>query len=174
MTNENQIVIQETKVGVINITSGDTPSSKIVLSDNEIKVIALAKQGPEGAMGADGAQGVDGAPGLGALTWNYIAGTTSPVLANNGYHVDNPAMCTLTLPATFAYGAAFSVFDINGGTFRISQNSGQVIYFGETMTTVGSSGYILSEKKGDTITVQCAVANNVFVVWNAVGNFKFY
>lgn len=165
------ILIKQPRVPVVIINStGDVIEKKT----NETKIMELGGRGPKGQMGDQGGTGPQGDPGLGALTWNYIATTATDLVPDNGYHVDNPSLCVLTLPLVFPYGKAIAVMDLQGGMFRITQRAGQSIQLGKQKTTTGTSGYLVSSNIGDTITIQCIEENNKFVVWNAVGIFNYF
>jgi hypothetical protein len=107
--------------------------------------------------------------GGGVITWEVVNANTN-MSANHGYLVNNPASIDLTLPVNCDVGVVFEVARIDEGGFRVMQNSGQVVRFGEYETTTGESGYLESTATGDTLRLVCSVANTEFVVLSSIGN----
>jgi hypothetical protein len=108
--------------------------------------------------------------GSGSVTWNTITGTSSGLLANNGYITNNASLVTLTLPATAAVGATIYVTGLGAGGWTIAQNSGQLIHFGSAVTTTGVGGSLSSTNQYNTITLVCTVVNTTFNVLASIGN----
>lgn len=100
----------------------------------------------------------------GLFTWTEVTVTSAAMSSDNGYITNNAGLVTLTLPPTSTQGDRIIVTGRGAGGWRITQNAGQTIYFGNTSTTTGATGYIESDHHRDTITLVC-VANNT--EWNA-------
>lgn len=104
--------------------------------------------------------------------WSEVTGTTQAMVVNTGYIANNAALVTLTLPATAALGSLLAVAGKGAGGWRIAQNSGQVIHFGNLDTTTGASGSIDSTLQRDVIYLICTTANTDFEVVGSVGNLN--
>jgi hypothetical protein len=111
--------------------------------------------------------------GATGVTWNDITGTSASMAPNNGYISDNGStVVQLTLPAIIAQGQIISVAGYGSGGWKILQNSGQTIYYGNVQTTT-SSGTLSSTNQYDQIDLLCIVANTTFVVRSSIGNIKY-
>ena len=105
------------------------------------------------------------------FTWTQVS-TTSQALANgNGYYCTNAALTTLTLPASPTPGTEIKIQGTatNSGFWRIAQNAGQKIYFGNQATTTGVGGSITSTNARDSVSLLCTSVTE-FEVTAAVGN----
>jgi len=94
----------------------------------------------------------------GGYTWNDVTTTSATIAAGNGYVSDNAALVTLTLPATSVFGDSFSIVGKLSGGWKIAQNAGQQINFGNASTTAGTGGSIASTNQYDSITCVCITA----------------
>lgn len=104
--------------------------------------------------------------------WSVItADQTAEV--DNGYLTNKATLLTLTLPTTAAVGSMIRVSGMNAGLWKIAQNASQVIHFGKTDTTTGTSGYLLATQTRDSVELVCCVANNEWNVLSSVGNIDF-
>ena len=83
---------------------------------------------------------------------------------------DGATLITATLPTTAVLGAEFKIVGKATGLWTIAQNSGQSIVFGNTTTTTGVSGSLSSTLASDCVSLVCTTANNVFTVYNSMGN----
>jgi hypothetical protein len=106
------------------------------------------------------------ASGMAAFAWNDVPGNSQTMVANNGYVADNAGLCTMTLPATAAFGTVIYVVGNGAGGWKIAQNAGQNIRLGSAgSTTVGVGGSLASTNQYDSIQLLCVVANTT---WNAI------
>ena len=112
-----------------------------------------------------GSSGGNPYPG-GVVAWTDVSGSSQAMAADNGYTTDNIALVTLTLPSTCPYGKVFRVVRKGIGGWKVAQNAGQVIHFGNLDTTVGASGFIASTNQYDSVELLCTVANTEFTVIN--------
>lgn len=104
--------------------------------------------------------------------WSVItADQTAEV--NNGYLTNKGTLLVLTLPTTAAVGSMIRVSGMNAGLWKIAQNASQVIHFGKTDTTTGTSGYLLATQTRDSVELVCCVANNEWNVLSSVGNIDY-
>ena len=95
----------------------------------------------------------------------YIDQTTSTIMAvNTGYFADSASLVTLTLPTTIGAGSVFEVINTNTGGFKIAQNAGQQIQFGDDITTSGTAGSVASTNVGDSLRLVCKTANTLLFV----------
>lgn len=99
-----------------------------------------------------------------------VTGTTQTLAVDTSYRVNNAALVTLTLPTTAAVDTIIRIIGIGAGGWRIAQNVGQQIHFGNLSTTLGSSGRLDSTHRRDTIELQCVTANTEWQVISAIGN----
>jgi len=106
----------------------------------------------------------------GGIAWTEVTGTTQAIAVNNGYIANNGGLVTLTLPATAALGSNVRVTGKGAGGWRIAQNSGQTVFFGNTATTTGATGHLDSTATRDTIELVCVTANNDWNVLSSIGN----
>ncbi len=109
------------------------------------------------------------APGAG-FNWNTITGTSASMTVESGYIANNAGLVTLTLPTTAVVGSSIIVTGIGTGGWRIAQNSGQIIHFGTSNTTTGTSGSLSSTATRDSLEIVCVVTNTDWNVINAIGN----
>ena len=146
------------KVQAIKVTSGGGPNtgqSFTIGLESFIEYEALA------AVVASSTQ----------FTWQQVS-TTSQALDNgNGYYCTNAGLTTLTLPASPTPGTEIKIQGTatNVGFWRIAQNAGQKIYFGNQATTTGVGGSITSTNARDSISLLCTSVTE-FEVTSAVGN----
>jgi hypothetical protein len=103
----------------------------------------------------------------------WIVVTSGPITLqpNQGYIIDTPVLGLLSLPATANVGDQYYIEGLGPNLFQINQHAGQQIVFGNTQTSIGPGGYLLSTNSGDGITIMCTVANTTFKVRSAIGNF---
>lgn len=111
---------------------------------------------------------VDAAVAAGA-TWYEVTGPTAMVI-NRGYVANNSSQVVLTLPVTAAFGSKLRIVGKGAGGWRIAQNSGQVIHFGDKITTSGVSGYLESQNSFDAVELLCTTANTNWTELSAQGN----
>jgi len=88
----------------------------------------------------------------------------------NGYIANNAGLVTLTLPSSIVLGERVRVAGKGAGGWEIAQNSGQVIHFGSSDTTVGVAGSLASTNQYDAVDLLCIEDNTDFVVLSSVGN----
>lgn len=120
-----------------------------------------------------GAITVTGSPGTNTLTisttfpffmWTTVS-ANQPAVTQNGYFVDGPSRVELSLPASSAVGDVFSVVDIGGQGWRITQGGGQQIRVLTSTTTSGAGGYIESIFIGDGATLICSSVDTEWIVF---------
>src|SRR5580765_7290475 len=96
----------------------------------------------------------------GGLTWTVVTGTSQAAAVNNGYIANNAGLVTVTLPATSAVGDTVAVTGINNATgWKVAQNAGNTIFFGNATTTPGTGGSLASTATRDTVYLICMTAN---------------
>ena len=104
--------------------------------------------------------------------WNNVPGVTQAMLPNNGYISSNPALTTMTLPTTCPQGAVLAIAGVGAGGWKLAQNAGQTIHFGDVDSTTGAAGFLSSNNKYDYIELLCVIANTDFIVKASVGNIN--
>jgi hypothetical protein len=96
-----------------------------------------------------------------------VTTATQAMAVNTQYIANNvSAKVVFTLPAVAAVGSKVSVQGSASFGWRISQNAGQVINFGDVATTTGTSGYLEFVNRYDSIELMCIVANTT---WASTG-----
>lgn len=119
-----------------------------------------------GALIADGSDG---------LNFVAVSGTSQAMIENTIYISNNAALCTFTLPATFAVGSIFGVVGWGSGGWKIAQNSNQTIHIGNQATTTGTSGYVSSTNQYDSLLLVSAALNaGLTSPWGPQGNVTVY
>jgi len=109
----------------------------------------------------------------GSMAWIETT-SDATIQANYGYDVESASLVTLTLPTQASVGDTFAVLRSSTGNWRIAQNSGQSITFGNVTTTVGTGGYLESTALGDSVQIVCVEENTGwFVTPGAVGNITY-
>ena len=173
--------------GAINIT-GDGGSQLVTVSGTNItignrlasaSVTGVASFGNQfvvtsGAVGltsnyVTSFNGATGAVLADAVTWSVITADQTAVI-NRGYFTNKSTLLTLTLPTTAAVGSVLRVSGMTAGGWKIAQNFAEVIHFGKTDTTVGTSGYLESTLARDSVELICCVADNEWNVVSSIGN----
>lgn len=101
-----------------------------------------------------------------APTELWITVTTSPqsLAINTGYIINKIGPCILTLPSICPVGSIIKIQGKGPGQWRVAQNPGQQILFGNVSTTVGITGYIESTFATDNVSLLCTVADTEFIV----------
>ena len=109
----------------------------------------------------------------GAVVWSAQAAGTS-LLANEGFISTNAAAQNFPLPATDCPVGSILELTGNGtGLVTITQSVGQSIRFGNSVSTLGSGGSVVSSDQGDAIKLVCTVADTTFQsVTGSIGNWS--
>ncbi len=100
---------------------------------------------------------------------SVIAAAAQQMFANTVYVCTLSTLTTLILPTTATVGNLIRVAGAGSGGWRVTQNQGQRIHFGDKSTTL-STGYIESTHPFDYLTLMCTNKDTVFTVINSVGN----
>lgn len=108
----------------------------------------------------------------GGLTWSVVT-VNANLAVDTGTIANKGTLLTMTLPTTSAVGSIIQLVGINAGLWRIAQNSGQTIYFGNKVTTTGASGYLESTLARDSVELVCVVANTDWNVISSVGSITY-
>lgn len=106
------------------------------------------------------------AQALAILPWSTLT-SGQPLVVNNGYFMANTANANYTLPSVCSAGQILQIINNSVFSVTIAQNAGQQIWFGNIATTVGVLGSIVSDNKGDSITLICSAANSQFMLLGA-------
>lgn len=102
--------------------------------------------------------------------WVDQTSTSVTMVVDTNYVSDNAALVTLTLPAIAPFGSTFQITGKGVGGWKIAQAAGQTINFGNSPTTIGTSGYLASTNRFDSVTLVCVTANTEFVIYSSIGN----
>lgn len=109
-------------------------------------------------------------PAGGGITWNEVTGGSQAMAVDNGYISNYATLVTMTLPSTCAVGKTIRVAGSGAGGWRVAQNAGQSINFGNIATTTGVGGYLEFTNRYDAVELLCIVADTTFVVLSSIGN----
>jgi hypothetical protein len=131
---------------------------------------AIGRLGTGFTVDENGVISVTGGSSGGGITWTEVTGTTQAAAADNGYIANNESLVTVTLPETCAVGKTIRVAGKGSGLWKIAQNAGQQIIFGNKNTTSGSSGYLAAIYQYDSVELLCITADTVFSVTYAIGD----
>lgn len=107
----------------------------------------------------------------GGFSWTTVTGTTQSMAVENGYVANNASLITFTLPSSASVGDSIQIIGLGAGGFSLVLNSGQLIRFGNQVTTT-SSGSISSTNQYDSLNIVCIVTNTTWSVRAAQGNLS--
>lgn len=112
-------------------------------------------------------EGVKWAPAQGAaFPFTEVTGTSQAMAVNSGYILNNASLVTATLPSSSVVGDLVWIIGKGSGGWKIAQNAGQVIHYGNRDTTLGVGGYLDSTNQYDAIQLVCITANTD---WSCTG-----
>lgn len=101
----------------------------------------------------------------------WIELTTSRVIIpGEAYITNNSSVITLLLPQRAEEGDVFRVAGKGAGGWKIAQNTGQIIHFGNQKTTMGNNGFLRSQDTFDSIEVLCITKNTDWSIISCMGN----
>lgn len=172
LTVDEEALLTALGTGVLNLVETTAPSAepgygKLYTKASDSKLYFLNDSGVEFDLTAGGGGGGTG------ITWSEETTTSATMAVNNGYIANNASRVTLTLPDTAAIGSIVRVAGKGAGGWRIAQNAGETIYYGVQQTTTGTSGYLESNHRRDSIELVCITANTDWQVISAVGNVVY-
>ncbi len=78
---------------------------------------------------------------------------------NSGYIANNASQVIATLPSSSSVGDLVWIVGKGMGGWRIAQNAGQTIHFGNQDTTTGAGGHLDSTQRYDAVQLLCTAAN---------------
>lgn len=110
----------------------------------------------------------------GGYTWNIATGATNLVTKNGYISESNGGTITYTLPSAPTLGDSFIVTlgrFYTGGKWRITQNAGDTIWFGDQKTTQ-TTGYLESTGYSDTVEIVAYRSSEgwLWIVLSSIGN----
>lgn len=82
---------------------------------------------------------------------------------DSGYIMDNPLAIICPLPLIAPAGSTIQIACIRTAMVTITQGATQQILLGNQTSTFGNTGSMNSTSIGDTITLLCALPNNLWV-----------
>lgn len=106
----------------------------------------------------------------GGIAWNEVTIATQTLAVGNGYVMNNASQVVGTLPASALFGSEIRIVGKGAGGWKIAQNSGQTIHFGNQNTTTGTSGSIASQNVFDCLDLLCITADTDWVAHSSQGN----
>ena len=106
---------------------------------------------------------------------SWVEVTADGSITMNTFEIANKAgtQCVRTLPATAILGEKYRIAGKGATGWRIAQQAGQTIHFGNVNTTTGVGGYLESTNQYDAIEILCTVANTDFTVLSVQGNITY-
>ena len=109
----------------------------------------------------------------GAVIWSVQATGTS-LLANEGFISTAATAQNFPLPAASCpVGSILEITGNGAGLVTVTQNAGQSIRFGNSVSTVGVTGSVGSSEQGDAIKLVCTVSDTTFqAVTGSIGNWN--
>jgi len=163
----NRAVVTTNATGVPVVTALATDGQLIIGSTAGAPAAATLTAGA-GVTITNGSNSITVATSAVGTTWTDQTTTTVTMTANNGYIADNAGLVTLTIPATAALGAEFTIAGKGAGGWLLQANTGQTIHLGSSATS--SAGSLASTNQWDGVKIVCVTANTIFAVVSAVGN----
>lgn len=107
------------------------------------------------------------------FTWTSTGASAVGMAVNNGYITTLAGLTTLTLPSVAAVGDVVELTGSTGNSWKVAQNAGQTIRYGNIVTTAGVGGSLASSDTGEGVRLVCIVANTSFQVLYSVGNLTY-
>jgi len=108
--------------------------------------------------------------GLGYLTSTAVTDTSVTMSANNTYVANNAGIVSATLPTSAGVGAVIEIVGYGAGMWRIIQQAGQTIHFGNLDSTTGATGYLSATLAHDCVRLMCVATSTDYVVVGSMGN----
>ncbi len=109
--------------------------------------------------------------GILPMIWSVETNAAVVGVVDHGFIANRAGLITITLPTTAAIGSIIEVTGINTAVgWRIAQNAGETIHFGNQSTTTGVGGYLESTEIRDSVRIVCVVANTDWNVLSSLGN----
>lgn len=105
-----------------------------------------------------------------SVNTSEVTDTTQSMSVNTEYIANNANLVTFTLPANALQGDVFRIIGKGAGGWKVEQNAGQTIYFGNQTTTTGTGGSLASTHQRDVVEIKCITENTGFQVLNSQGN----
>jgi len=106
-----------------------------------------------------------------AVVWSAQALGTA-LLANEGFLSTAATAQNFPLPTSAQVGEIFELAQSGAGSVTITQGDGQSIRFGNSTTTAGTGGSLVSSSQGDAIKLVCTQENTSFQsVTGSIGNW---
>lgn len=105
-----------------------------------------------------------------------IVTTATQNVAANGIYITNYSggLLNYSIPAGITANSSFQIIGYSSSGWQLNQSqAAQQIFWGSTQTTMGTSGYLASQKSNDCVTLTC-VATNVFIVTQAQGTITVH
>lgn len=161
--------------GTLGATSGGTAQSTYTTGDilyasatNTLSKLAIGSSTQ--VLTVSGGVPTWAAAAGGGLTFNAVSSSTQALAVNNSYYTTYSGLNVMTLPSTAAVGSIIQIIaGPSGNTFKVAQNSGQLIYYGakngvSQVTTTGTGGSLQSIDPNTSVTIICIVANTTWAV----------
>lgn len=106
------------------------------------------------------------------FSWVNVTGTSANMSKEHGYQANNAGLVTLTLPTTVSstFGDAIAIQGFGAGGWKIEQNAGQQIIFGNHSTSVGAGGSLSSTNQYDGLELVCSSTTTTWLVRSSIGN----
>lgn len=81
------------------------------------------------------------------------------------------AQVDLSLPASSAVGDIIKIYNLSSNLWSVTQGAGQQVHMLGASTTSGATGSLTSTTQYDAIELVCVVADTIWIVADATGNF---
>jgi hypothetical protein len=161
----------------ILVGEGTSPVTPIVLTNGQILVGSTGVDPVAATLTA--VSGVSITVGAGSITVSAtgtdttveVTGTSQSMAVNTRYIANNAGLVTLTLPTTASQGDTIPVRGKGAGGFKIAQNAGQSIVFGNQTTSTGTGGSVTAIQ-GDNFSLECITANTGWMLVSDMGSTK--
>lgn len=112
---------------------------------------------------------ISAAGGGSSFTWNTVTGDTT-MSVNNGYITNCPTgIVHLLLPSTTNIGSEIKITSQSLSGWQVTQNSGNIIYFGNMQTSIGTAGFLQNTANRDSISLVCVDLNSGWNIISSIG-----
>lgn len=106
------------------------------------------------------------------ISWEEAGTPTKQMEVNKGYVPTSSNQVVFTLPELAAIGNVVRISGYGEGGWKVLQHNAVEIFLGDTATTEGTSGYLESTQRRDSIELVCVQTNLKWNVVSSIGNIR--
>ena len=102
-----------------------------------------------------------------------VSASSAQLATNTRYYINRPSLVMLDMPTIANPGDKIEITNASN-SWQIAQPDGMNIRGLDKITTTGTAGYIKSMQLGESIILECIIANDLWFVKNVAGNPSIY